>query len=200
MLLLAGVVLTLSGTLPSTATVRGWVEQGGPWVPVGFVVGYAAVTLLLVPKNVLSAAAGVVFGLGTGSLLVWAGAMLGAAAAYRIGRVLGRDGVERLAGGSLARLDGLVERRGVVAVLAARLVPVVPFTLVNYGSGLTTVGFVPYLAATGVGIVPGTLAYVAVGAYGTQPGRWPFLVAIGALIVLTVGGVVATRFRTGGRA
>jgi uncharacterized membrane protein YdjX (TVP38/TMEM64 family) len=195
-LLMAGVVLTLTGALPSADTVRGWADQGGPGVAVGFVAAYAAITLLLVPKNVLSAAAGLVFGLTTGSLLVWTGAVLGAAAAFWLGRALGREGVERLAGRPLARLDALVERRGAIAVLVARLVPVVPFTLVNYGSGVTVVGFGRYLVATAVGIVPGTVAYVAVGAYGTEPGTWPFLLAVAVLVALGVGGVVAARRRS----
>ncbi len=193
LLLLAGVVLTVAGVLPEATTVQGWVDGGGRWVAVAFVVGYATVTLLLVPKNVLSVAAGFVFGLATGSLLVWSGAMLGATAAFWLGRALGRDGVARLAGRHLSRWDGLVGRHGLLAVLVARLIPVVPFTAVNYGSGVTAVAFGRYLAATAVGIVPGTVAYVAVGAYGGQPGRWPFLFAVGVLALLSLAGLVAAR-------
>ncbi len=47
-------------------------------------------------------------------------------------------------------------------------------------SGLTAVGFLPYLVATAVGILPGTVAVRALGAYGSDPGSWPFLVAVGA--------------------
>ncbi len=90
----------------------------------------------------------------------------------------------------MGRLDRWVERRGVWAVLVARLVPVLPFTAVNYASGLTAIGFWPYLLATAVGILPGTVAYVAIGAYGSEPGSWPFVVAVGALALLAAGGVV----------
>ena len=82
------------------------------------------------------------------------------------------------------------------AVLLARLVPVVPFTAVNYGSGLTAVTFPAYLLATAVGIIPGTLAYVAVGAYGTDPGNWPFLLAAGVLVALSLGGAWLARRRS----
>lgn len=94
------------------------------------------------------------------------------------------------------RLDALVLRHGPATVLVARLIPVVPFTAVNYGSGLTAVGFRAYVLGTAVGIVPGTVAYVAVGAYGTQPTSWPFLTAAGALAALTLGGAWFVRRRT----
>lgn len=187
-LLLVGVAVLVLVPLPSVVELRAYVAAAGMWAPVVFVAGYVVATLLVLPKNVLSAAAGLVFGLAGGVALVWVGAMLGASAAFWLGRLLGRDGVARLTGRHLARLDDLVLRHGTLAVLVARLIPVVPFTAVNYGSGLTAVRFGPYLLATGVGILPGTVAYVAVGAYGAEPGGWQFLSAAGALLALSVGG------------
>lgn len=195
-LLAVGGAALLFVPLPTTDEVRAWATAGGTWVLLAFVGGYAVVTLLPLPKNVLSAAAGLAFGLSTGAALVWLAAMIGAVAAFGIGRILGRDGVRRLAGHHLERLDALVRKHGVVAVLIARLVPVIPFTVVNYGSGLTAVGFPAYIVATAVGIVPGTIAYVAVGAYGTNPGTWPFLLAVGALVALSLGGAWLARRRS----
>lgn len=195
-LLLVGVVLLVTVDV-DVATVRDAVAAAGAWAAVAFLAGYVVATLLLLPKNVLSAAAGLLFGLGGGVALVWAGAVVGAAVAFWVGRWLGRDGVRRLVGSRLDRLDDLVARHGVLAVLLARLVPVVPFTAVNYGSGLLAVGFGPYLLATAVGILPGTVAYTALGAFGTEPGSLPFVVAVATLAVLTVAGVVlAGRRRT----
>jgi len=107
--------------------------------------------------------------------------------------------VQRMAHEHLDRLDDLVRRYGAFAVLGLRLVPVVPFTAINYGSGLTTLRFGSYLAATGVGIIPGTVAYVALGAYGTDPGSAPFVVAVVALVGLsTLGAFVTWRRRAPG--
>lgn len=198
-LLVVGVAITL--TVPvDVRTVREAVSGAGAWAEVAFVAGYAAATLLVLPKNVLSVAAGVVFGTRTGVLLVWSAALLGASAAFWVGRALGRDGVHRLLGRHLDRLDRLVERRGGLAVLVARLVPVVPFTAVNYGSGITAVGFGPYLLATAVGILPGTVAYVVLGAHGSDPGSWPFLASLAALGLLAVVGVAVAVARRSSRA
>ncbi|HUX69926.1 MAG TPA: TVP38/TMEM64 family protein [Cellulomonadaceae bacterium] len=197
-LLALGGVILLVVPMPDIQELQRWAAGSGVWLPAVFVAGYAAATLLLLPKNVLSMAAGLVFGLGSGVVLVWFAAMLGASGAFWLGRRLGREGVTRIAGRHLDRLDNLVRRHGVLAVLVARLVPVVPFTAVNYGSGLTAVAFPAYLAATAVGILPGTVAYVAVGAYGTRPNGWQLWVAAGALLALSVGGSWFARRRTRG--
>ena len=130
-----------------------------------FVVVYAVSTLAPLPKNVFSAAAGLVVGV----LVVLVGAVLGAVAAFWLGRLLGRDAVERLSGARIARVDALLRRRGVLALIAVRLVPVLPFTAINYAAGLSVVRTRDYLIGTSVGIIPGTIAYVTLGSYGSSP-------------------------------
>ncbi len=150
-LLAVGAGILVFVPLPTANEVQAWATAGGAWVPFAFIGAYTVATLLPVPKNLLSAAAGLAFGLIIRTGLVWLAAMIGAAASFGIGRVLGRDGVRRLAGVRLEKLDALVLKHGLVAVLLARLVPLVPFSAVNYGSGLTAVRFPAYLLATGVG-------------------------------------------------
>lgn len=167
------------------------VARWGVWSPLVFAGVYVAATLLVVPKNVLTVGAGLVFGFGFGSALVWVAALAGAAAAFWVGRFLGLDAVRHLAGPRQDRFAELAARRGGVAVLIARLVPIVPFTVVNYGSGVAGVGFRPYLAATAVGIVPGTLVYAALGAFGSAPTSWPFVLAASVLGAGTVAALAA---------
>jgi uncharacterized membrane protein YdjX (TVP38/TMEM64 family) len=187
--LLAGaVVAAVLVGVPDADAVRGTVVGLGPLTPVVFVVVYAAITLLPLPKNVLSVVAGLLFGLLDGVLLVLPGALLGALAAFGLGRLLGRDAVERFTGTRVARVDALLARRGLVAVLVSRLVPVLPFTGINYAAGLTAIRLRDFVVGTAIGIVPGTVAYVAVGAYGTSPTSWPFVTAVAVLLVLSLGG------------
>lgn len=166
-----------------------------PWAPALFAAVYAAATLTAVPKGVLSAGAGLLFGFALGSAVVWAAAVAGAAAAFGLGRALGRDAVARMLRGRAHRVDEALGRHGAWAVLGLRLVPLVPFTALNYGSGLSAVRFPGYLLATAVGIVPGTLAYVALGAYGTDPGSPAFAAAVAALVVLSAGGAALAHRR-----
>lgn len=184
--------------VPTVTELREMLDRSGWWGPVAFVLGYAALTLAPVPKNVLSVAAGVLFGFADGLGLVFAAAMLGATAAFWLGRVLGRDAVERFTGARVAQLDQVLRRRGFAAVVGVRLVPVLPFTAVNYSAGLTSVGWWPYFFGTLLGIVPGGAGFVALGAYGFQLG-WPAQAAFGILGVLTLAGVVvAVRSRRRG--
>ncbi|WP_372729855.1 TVP38/TMEM64 family protein, partial [Nocardioides sp.] len=86
-----------------------------------------------------------------------------------------------------------VGRRGFTTVLVARLIPLVPFSSANYAFGVTSVTWPAYASATAVGILPGTALYVAVGAYGAQPGSWPFILAVVGLVLLSLAGVIRSR-------
>ncbi len=179
--------------LPDVAALHADIAAAGPAGPAVFVLVYAVATLAPAPKNVLSAVAGLLFGLVAGIALVFVAAMLGALTAFWLGRVLGRGAVERFTGARVARVDELLSRRGVMAVIGVRLVPVVPFTAINYTAGLTAVRLRDYVIGTAVGIVPGTVAYVTLGTYAAEPVSWPFAISAAVLGLLTVAGVVAAR-------
>jgi uncharacterized membrane protein YdjX (TVP38/TMEM64 family) len=165
-----------------------------------FLLLYAGLCLLLVPRNVLSVAAGLLFGFGGGLVVALPGALLAAVAGFALGRLLGREAVERFTGARVARVDALLERRGVAAVVVCRLLPVVPFGGVNYAAGLTGVRFRDYVVGTAIGMVPGAVAYVAVGALGAAPASPPFVVGVSVLLGLSLlGSWIAGRRRRSGR-
>ncbi len=139
----------------------------GPVAPVVFVLIYATYTLAPLPRTALSILTGVLFGLW-GVALAYLGSLLGAAMAFGLGRVLGRQAVVGLTGRAGARADEILERRGFAAVLVSRVVPVIPFMVVNYTAGVTDIRPRAYWLATVIGIVPGTVFYVAVGAYAME--------------------------------
>lgn len=182
-------VVVLMAPIPSVEELRALVDRAGWAGPVGFALGYAALTLAPVPKNVLSIAAGVLFGFGAALVVVYIAAMLGASAAFWLGRALGREAVEQFTGTKVARVDEVLSRRGFAAVVGVRLVPVLPFTAINYSAGLTAVGWWPYFFGTLLGILPGAVSYVALGAFGFELG-WQAQAAFGALGVLTLAGLV----------
>jgi uncharacterized membrane protein YdjX (TVP38/TMEM64 family) len=141
-----------------------WVEGLGPWGPVAFVLGYALATVAFVPGSVLTLAAGAIFGLVEGTLLVLLAATLGAIAAFLVARYFARDAVARRVEGDarFAAIDRAVERQGRRIVFLLRLSPVFPFNLLNYALGLTRVRLWDYAVAS-LGMLPGTLLYVYSG-------------------------------------
>lgn len=166
--------------------VRGLVDRAGPVGPVLFVATYAVLVALLVPGSPLTVAAGVLFGPWGGTALVVVGATLGATTAFLWGRRLGRDAVEELAGDRSRRVDEWLGERGVVAVLYLRLVPLVPFNLLNPIAGVTGVRLRDFVVGTALGIVPGTFAFAALGGSIDDLTSPTFLGALALLVVLAV--------------
>lgn len=190
----AGIVAFTVG-VPPIDEVRAVVAAAGWAGPVLYAVLYAGLSLTPAPATALSVGAGVLFGWGVGVPVMLVGALTGALAGFALARCLGRSTVEAMGGDRRARLDALLRRRGLFAMIGIRLVPVVPFAVLNMGCGLTGVRARDYVLGTAIGIIPAGSAFVAIGAYGAEPTSLPFLVPVGALVVLAVGGVVVARRR-----
>jgi len=141
-----------------------WVKSLGVWGPVAFIAGYAVAAVLFIPGSLLTLAGGAIFGLTNGVMIVFLAAVLGSSAAFLVSRYVARSSVERrLAGNArFAAIDRAVGAQGRKIVFLLRLSPVFPFTLLNYGLGLTNVRFVDYVIAS-IGMLPGTLLYVYYG-------------------------------------
>jgi uncharacterized membrane protein YdjX (TVP38/TMEM64 family) len=141
-----------------------WVDGLGVWGPVVFALGYAVATLAFIPGSILTLAAGALFGLGKGTVVVFFGATLGSSLAFLVARYVARDAIERRLAHRprFAAIDRAVAREGLKIVTLLRLAPVFPYNLLNYGLGLTKVRFPHYLVAC-LGMLPGTFLYVYYG-------------------------------------
>jgi uncharacterized membrane protein YdjX (TVP38/TMEM64 family) len=198
LLALVGVLLVLLGrSLP----VQDWAEaavgplrRAGPAGALGLGAVYVAATVLMVPGSALTLVAGYVYGAGWGTLLVSVASTTGAALAFLLARTALRDRVRaRLAtNAKLAALDRAVSDRGALVVFLLRLTPALPFNLLNYALGGTGIRFVPYLLASWVGMLPGTVLYVSLGAALGPRGRLgPYgRVYLAATIAITMGVVL----------
>jgi uncharacterized membrane protein YdjX (TVP38/TMEM64 family) len=135
-----------------------FLDTAGVWAPLVFIFIYAAGVCLFIPGTLLTGLGGAIFGPYWGFVYVWFGAMLGASAAFFIGRFLGREFAASLIGDRLKKYDDAIERNGFATVLYLRLV-YFPFTPMNFGMGLTRVRFWDYFAGTGLGIIVGTFIF-----------------------------------------
>jgi uncharacterized membrane protein YdjX (TVP38/TMEM64 family) len=140
----------------------------GIWAPVGFVALYAIATVALIPGGIFDVAGGVLFGPIYGSMINLAGATVGAAAAFLVARYIGADWVERRAGPRVQKVIKSVEIEGWRFVAFVRLVPIFPYTIVNYLLGVTRISFPQYLLATVVFMLPSTIAYTWIGHAGSE--------------------------------
>ena len=151
----------LSGQLPRLTAA---VDSLGAWGPVAFIAAYAVACVAFVPASLLTLAAGALFGVVRGTIFVLIGATLGALGAFLIARYLARDWVAaRVAKDPrFAAIDGAIAEQGRRVVFLLRLSPVIPFNVLNYALGLTTVRVADFVIAS-VGMIPGTLLYVYTG-------------------------------------
>lgn len=176
-----------------------WVDGLGFWGPVLFIAGYVAVTVALVPASILTMAAGAIFGLGKGLVLVLVGAFIGGALSFWLSRTVAQQPAQRLLADrpGIGRIEQAVSAKGRRVIFLLRLSPVMPFGLLNYACGLTSVSFKDFMIGH-LGIFPGTLLYIY---YGTVLGSLAAVAAgevergIGYWLILGLG-LVATGLAT----
>ncbi|MGY1696293.1 TVP38/TMEM64 family protein [Geodermatophilus sp. SYSU D00814] len=199
--LIVGTVVALTSDLPEVATVRDWTDRAGVPGLVLLAVGVGLALVGPVPRTALSVLLGVVLGFWVGLTVALAGGMVGALAAFALSRALGRQAVTRLVGPRLATVDRVLADRGFAAVLAGRLLPVVPFSVLSHAAGLSAVPLAPYVAATALGLLPSTVLQVGVGASVPQLTQWaararsPEVAAASVVVVAVLGVVVVSRRR-----
>jgi uncharacterized membrane protein YdjX (TVP38/TMEM64 family) len=163
LLVAAAVVVALTVDRPGVPALRLWLHEAGPLGWAAVVLGVAGALMTPVPRTALSLLLGAAAGFPAGLAVAVAAGWLGGMGGFAVGRHLGRDAVVRLAGPRLARADRLFRRRGFLAVLTARVSPV-PFWIVSYAAGLSSVRWLPHALATAVGVVPGSVLHVGIGA------------------------------------
>lgn len=165
-LLMLGLIVAAVAVSPqlNLSRLSDWSASMGWVFPVVFVLIHAVITIGPVPRTVFTLAAGVLFGPVLGLGLAVLATMISAFAAFAIVRSIGREVVERRLTHPMAKaVEARLARRGWLAVGSLRMIAFVPFCVVNYCSAVSAVRLAPYLLATLVGILPGTVSVVLFG-------------------------------------
>jgi uncharacterized membrane protein YdjX (TVP38/TMEM64 family) len=180
-------------------------ESVGPWGPVLLAGAFIVACVLFLPGSILTLGAGFLFGIVRGAIAVSIGSVLGATAAFLLGRTLLRGWLEKrmAAYPRFQAIDRAIGKEGFKIVLLLRLSPVFPFNLLNFALGLTNVRLRQYVVASWIGMLPGTLMYVYLGsalknladvAAGAPKGGAPqTLFFVAGLVMTLVATVVITR-------
>lgn len=182
--------LSLAGVKAELARIQAWRNAHPLAFAAGFFVCYVAVTALSLPgAAVMTLAAGALFGLIEGAVLVSFASSLGALLAFWVARYLLRDWVEQRFAHRLQAINEGLNRDGVFYLFALRLVPAIPFFLINLLLGLTRMRAWTFYWVSQLGMLPGTVVYVNAGMQLTQikqPGdilSWPLLASFALLAV-----------------
>ncbi|XP_026662464.2 TVP38/TMEM64 family membrane protein slr0305-like [Phoenix dactylifera] len=207
LLLLAAAIVTAFATLPMEKVLKDflvWIKQNlGRWGPLVLAVAYIPLTVLAVPASILTLGGGYLFGLPVGFVADSTGATIGATTAFLLGRTIGRAYViSKLKDYPKFQAVAIaIQRSGFKIVLLLRLVPLLPFNMLNYLLSVTPVGIGEYIMASWLGMMPITLALVYVGTtlkdladvtHGwseVSPARWVLLISgflISAILMVCV--------------
>lgn len=149
--------------LPTAVQLRDWATSVGPWFPLAFLGTHIVVTVFPFPRTAFTLAAGLLFGPVMGVGIAVVASALSAVIALVLVRALGLQLSGLVSHPRVESLDAWLRTRGWPAVLSLRLIPVVPFSVLNYAAGASAVRIVPYLLATLGGLLPGTTAVVILG-------------------------------------
>jgi len=184
----AVVVVAASGSL-SVDRVRDWADGYGAAGPLIFIALSAALTVGMFPGPLLAGASGLLFGTALGTPVSITAATLGAVLACLLSRGVAREPVTQVGGRRVLAIRDWVSRRGFTGVLLLRLMPGVPYTVVNYGVGLTHIPVAVFAAGTAIGCAPRAFAYTALGGQLGSFDSWEFVVALVVLVGMAALGL-----------
>ena len=168
-----------------TTPIKNFIGAYGPYaMAVSFLLMVFQSVIAPLPAFLITFSNAALFGWWQGAILSWSSAMAGACVCFYIARILGREVTERFTTkAGLQEVDVFFEKYGTYSVLIARLLPFISFDIVSYAAGLTSMRFLPFFIATGLGQLPATLVYSYVGGMLTGGAR---LFITGLLIIFAL--------------
>ncbi|MDV3124759.1 TVP38/TMEM64 family protein [Mycobacterium sp. 21AC1] len=165
--ILTGIVILLAVALliplPSAMQLRDWATSVGPWFPLAFLAAHTVVTVFPFPRTAFTLAAGLLFGPALGVTIAVVASTISAVIALLLIRAAGWQLNRLVRHPRVDSLDTRLRQRGWPVILSTRMIPAVPFSVLNYAAGATAVRVVPYTLATAAGLLPGTAAVVILG-------------------------------------
>lgn len=176
----------------SPVQIRTWILSFGWWAPLLYIVLYAVRPVILFPASLLSLAGGLAFGALWGTVFTVIGAMAGAALSFAAARHLGKSLTRLEWKGNMKKLQQQLEKRGLFYVLLLRMIPLFPFDLISYLSGVSNIRFRHFIIGTLFGIIPGTFAFNFLGSSLASGGIRDILIAVAIFIAALV---IPIRFR-----
>jgi uncharacterized membrane protein YdjX (TVP38/TMEM64 family) len=181
------IVVNMYGFGAKIEELQHWIRSLGLWGPIAFFVIYLGAVIATMPGTIFGVIAGALFGSVIGVILISISSTVGASLTFLIARYFARDAVARWlsTNKTMKRLDQLTEDHGMIMVGLTRLIPLFPFTLLNYGFGLTRVSFKTYVFWSWLCMIPGTILVVVgtdVLTQGITQGRVPW-VLVGVLVI-----------------
>ncbi|WP_013323991.1 TVP38/TMEM64 family protein [Gloeothece verrucosa] len=155
-------IYLLGGLAPEQ--IQAWLKKMGIWAPIIYIILYTLGTILILPSTPLNLSGGALFGVWWGTLWTTLAAIVAAVVSFAFTRTIGRDYIANKLAGRWEAIDAEMRQGGLFYMFAIRLLPIIPYGIVNFAAGLTSIRFRDYLLGTSLGTLPGILPFVMMGA------------------------------------
>lgn len=177
--------------------LQNWLETQGIYAPIIYLVLYTIATLLILPSTPLNLMGGAIFGIWWGSLWTTLAAIIAAIIAFAFSRTVGKEYMRQKLGKRWQAVDAEISQGGLFYMFAIRLLPIIPYGIVNFSAGLTSLKFRDYFLGTLLGTLPGVLPFVMIGAGITQLSQGNLLTLTGGFTLsgILIGGATWYRRR-----
>ena len=189
--------LALTGNIPSSDEARDFVDELGPLAPILFVPLFVVVNFV-VAWIILAGAAGLLFGTAAGTALALAGVTAASLTQMAVARRLAGEHRGRLLPQRTRRIENFLTENGAVAVMESRIVPLLPWGVVNYSAGLTHLSYRDLALGTVVGAAPKVFAYTALGGNLDDLTSPEVIIAVALLVILGLAGALFVWRQIGG--
>jgi uncharacterized membrane protein YdjX (TVP38/TMEM64 family) len=138
-------------------------KKMGIWAPIVYIVFYTVGTILILPSTPLNLSGGALFGVWWGTMWTTIAAIVAAIVSFAFTRTVGREYIAQKFAGRWEAIDAEMRQGGLFYMFAIRLLPLIPYGIVNFAAGLTSIRFRDYFIGTLLGTVPGILPFVMMG-------------------------------------
>jgi uncharacterized membrane protein YdjX (TVP38/TMEM64 family) len=188
LIIITAILVTIVGVLGlgklDEHQVEAWLAAAGIWAPLLYILLYTLGTLLLLPSTPLNLAGGAIFGIFQGTIWTTISAVVAALVAFVFTRTVGRNFVLKRLPERWLIFDKKIEEGGFSYIFSVRLIPVIPYGIVNFLSGLTSIRIRDYFWATLLGTIIGIFPFVMLGSGFRAMSKGQFLpLLLGASIL-----------------
>jgi uncharacterized membrane protein YdjX (TVP38/TMEM64 family) len=191
---IAFAIVAITGSFPSADDIRDWGDGLGPFALAAWIPAFVLLNFVIT-WPILAGATGLLFGTAAGTPLALAGVTLASLAQMAIVRYLAGEHAGRLLPERARGIERFLQRSGTVAILELRIVPLLPYGLVNIAAGLTSLRFRHMAIGTAVGATPKVFGYVALGGNIENLDAIEAKIAIGLLVALAIAGAIVARLQ-----
>ena len=166
--------------------IKAFVLSFGMYAPLIFIVLFTLAPLVFFPDGILALAGGLIFGFTIGSVYIIVGALCGGSLSFFLARWYSKKMHEKLANEKLIHFHRSVQSHGFLMILLLRLVPLVPFNIISYSAGFSTIRYRDFFFATFLGMMPGVFVYANIGAKTLAFGTTDFWMSIALMVLLVI--------------